>query len=314
MISGHIQKIKKFMQKKSKDDFKNIKSDYFLMKVFGILQQKKSLEITKYNKHLQNRLKLGINDYKAYSQLLSNIEIELKAIYDEKHYNFINIPNEEKKYYHIYIGNSNRETKRNSLNKNESNKPIKIIIDCQVKSFRRLFFYFKCINSINFKKFYRNNITDMTSMFEGCTSLKELDLSNFNTENVTSMNCMFDGCLSLEKLELSKFNTNNVTDMYSMFSVCSKLKKLNLSSFNTDKVTDMRYMFCRCYSLEDLNINNINTKNAKTIDWMAEIPIEFKKKFYRSNPKIFREICSAKEVNKKKKGLSRLYFCLLLNK
>ena len=125
---------------------------------------------------------------------------------------------------------------------------------------------------------------------------------------------MFDGCLSLEKLELSKFNTNNVTDMYSMFSVCSKLKKLNLSSFNTDKVTDMRYMFCRCYSLEDLNIHNINTKNAKTIDWMAGIPIEFKKKFYRSNPKIFSEICSAKEVNKKKKRLSRLYFCFLLNK
>ncbi len=38
MISGHIHKIKKFMQKKSKDDFKNIKSDYFLMKVFGILK------------------------------------------------------------------------------------------------------------------------------------------------------------------------------------------------------------------------------------------------------------------------------------
>ena len=34
----------------------------------------------------------------------------------------------------------------------------------------------------------------MRSMFFGCSSLKELNLSNFNTHNVTNMNCMFSGC------------------------------------------------------------------------------------------------------------------------
>ena len=34
----------------------------------------------------------------------------------------------------------------------------KIIIDYQVKSFKDLFFLCECIESINFKKFYRNNV------------------------------------------------------------------------------------------------------------------------------------------------------------
>ena len=45
-------------------------------------------------------------------------------------------------------------------------------------------------------------------MFEGCSSLKEIDLYNFNTNNVTDMNQMFFGCSSLKKINLSNFNTN----------------------------------------------------------------------------------------------------------
>ena len=69
---------------------------------------------------------------------------------------------------------------------------IKIIIDYQVKSFKELFSRCECIESINFKKFYRNNnITNMSYMFFGCSSLKELNLTNFNTNNVTDMCGMF---------------------------------------------------------------------------------------------------------------------------
>ena len=70
------------------------------------------------------------------------------------------------------------------------------MIDYQVKSFYELFDDCKCIESINFKKFYRNNITDMSWMFDGCSSLKELNLNNFNTNNVTGMSGMFFGCIA----------------------------------------------------------------------------------------------------------------------
>ena len=36
-------------------------------------------------------------------------------------------------------------------------------------------------------------------MFDGCNSLKSLDLSNFNTQNVTDMIFMFSGCESLKR-------------------------------------------------------------------------------------------------------------------
>ena len=39
----------------------------------------------------------------------------------------------------------------------------------------------------------------MSSMFVGCKSLTNLNLSNFNTQNVTDMSFMFVGCKSLKK-------------------------------------------------------------------------------------------------------------------
>ena len=59
-----------------------------------------------------------------------------------------------------------KKKKRNYLNENV--KKIKIIIDYQIKSFEGLFEDCECIEYINFKKFYRNNINNMKSMFCGC--------------------------------------------------------------------------------------------------------------------------------------------------
>ena len=45
----------------------------------------------------------------------------------------------------------------------------------------------------------------MSSMFEGCNSLKELDLQSFNTNNVKDMSSMFQECNSLKEFKSSKF-------------------------------------------------------------------------------------------------------------
>ena len=193
-------------------NFDSLKSNFILKKIFSQLEKDKFFNIIKYNKKLQKKFNLNINDYKEYYQLYSPIEIELK-INDNYYKNFINIPDDVKKYYHIYFNNSNEEIKRNNINKNEKVNNIKIVIDYQVKSFKNLFSLCSGINSIFFKKFSRNNITDMKSMFFECGSLKELDLSNFNTDNVTNMSYLFARSKFLEELNLSNFNTNNVIDM-----------------------------------------------------------------------------------------------------
>ena len=260
--TSELAKAKRELNKiELKDIFKNLKNDYFLQNVFNNLIKKKSLDIIKYNKNMKYRINISIKDYKEYSEIYSSIEIEIKLeknIYGE----FININEEDEKYYHIYFNNDKKEIKRNYSNKNENVEKIKIIIDYQIKSFERLFEYCDFIEYIYFKKFYRNNITDMTSMFYGCSSLKELNLSNFNTNNVNNMYGMFRGCSSLKELNLSNFNTNNVTDMGSMFEGCSSLKELNLSNFNTNNVTNMFAMFFGC---SDQFKNKIRTqyKNIK---------------------------------------------------
>ena len=63
----------------------------------------------------------------------------------------------KKKNITIYFNNNKDEIKRNFINKDEEIKII-IIIDYQIKSFEKLFYDCECIESINFKKFYRNNI------------------------------------------------------------------------------------------------------------------------------------------------------------
>ena len=71
-------------------------------------------------------------------------------------------------------------------------------MDYQIKSFNALFYDLNYISSIFFKKFYRIEIYDMEYMFSRSSSLKELNLSNFKTDNVTNMSYMFNLCSSLE--------------------------------------------------------------------------------------------------------------------
>ena len=185
--SNALSKEKKELNKiKSKDLFKKLRSDYFLKILFNILLKKKSFDVIKYNKNIKDRINISIKDYKEYSKIYSSIEIEIKPVNNE-YDKFININNESEMYYHIYFNNNKEEIKRNCLKENEQIKIIKIIIDYQVKSLKDLFYFCECIESVKFKNFYRNNITNMKNMFFGCSSLKELNLSNFNTQNVTDM-------------------------------------------------------------------------------------------------------------------------------
>ena len=186
-----------------------LKSDFFLEKLYDIMPKKKKLEIVKYNKKLQNRLNLGVKDYKVYSETFTPIEIEIIPIND-KYGRFINIINEnDELYYHIYFNDNKKEIKNKyEINEEDKVAKIKIIINYQVKSLKKLFEYCRCIESINFKKFYRDNITDMSWMFCNCSSLKELNFNNFNTNNVTDMKRMFTRCSDNLKRKIKSENKN----------------------------------------------------------------------------------------------------------
>ena len=243
--------------------FEELKSDFFLQMLFIMIPKPKSLELIKYNKYIQKRIRINFNDYKSYSETYSTIEIEIIIPMKNKNDKFINIKKEDRKYYHIFFNSIKKEEiKKMNLNINNKFYKINIIIDHQVDTLSGIFRFIDCVESINFKRFSRNNITNMSYMFDGCSSLKELNLSHFNTDNVTDMIKMFYDCSLLKELKLNKFNTSKVINMYAMFCRCASLKELNLSNFNTNNVTDMSYMFDGCSSLKELNLTNFNTKNV----------------------------------------------------
>ena len=120
--------------------FKNLKSDYFLVKVFDNLLRKRSLEIVKFNKYLRERMNMSIKDYKEYAEKFSSIELEIKLV-KNNYGNFINYDINNEQYYHIYFDNNEGEIGRSFLIENEDINSIKIIIDYQVESFKELFIY-----------------------------------------------------------------------------------------------------------------------------------------------------------------------------
>ena len=266
-IRNTEKEFEKLNQIKSKNKLINIKSDYFIQLLFNNIPKKVSLKIIKNNINIQKRLNINIKNYKDFCEKFSSIELEIVPIKNE-YGAFINIKEENKKYFHIYFNGNKEEIKKKELNKEDKVSKITIIIDHQIDSFDNLFNDCKCIEKINFKKFKRTNITNMSSMFHECSSLKEINLSNFNTNNVTDMNSIFYGCSSLNELNFSKFNTSNVIHMNDMFSGCSSLKEINLSNFNTNNVTDMSCMFSACSSLNELDLSNFKTNNVTDMNYM----------------------------------------------
>ena len=115
-------------------------------------KKKKLLSVAKYNKILKKRINININDYKEYSEKYSSIEVEIKPVYN-KSGKFINIEENDKKYYHIYFNNNKEEIKRNYINECEEIKIIKIIIDYHVESFENLFFNCNVLNLYILKNF-----------------------------------------------------------------------------------------------------------------------------------------------------------------
>ena len=274
-----------------------IRSKYILKEIYTILKSNRLLEIIRYNKNLKNKLNINAKDYiKEYSKIV--IEIIPNEKNEKNDYNFINIKNRFKPYFHIFFNdNDNEEITRCSVNQKEKVAKIKIIIDYKIKSLFKLFKGCECIKAMNIIKFNNKNIKNMSYMFSGCSSLKKLNLNKFITNKVINMSKMFYGCSSLEELNISSFNTSKVENMSTMFFGCSSIKKLDLSNFNTNNVKNMNYMFVNCLSLKELNISNFIINNSVKIynifSWEQSFEIikcsdELKKKLHDIYPSLFK--------------------------
>ncbi|EXM37631.1 cell surface protein [Ruminococcus albus SY3] len=161
-----------------------------------------------------------------------------------------------------------------------------------------LFYYYRNCTNIDLSKVNTSKVTNMRSMFSGCSVLIDLDVSSFKTSKVTDMSNMFSYCSSLTTLDLSTFDTSNVTDMNNMFSYCSGLTTLDLSAFNTGNVTDMNNMFGSCVELTSIDLSSFDTSKVTKMNDM----------FY-SCPKLASLDLSSFNTSKVTKMNHMFYYC-----
>ena len=161
----------------------------------------------------------------------------------------------------------------NNLKKVTENIEIKLVGIQNITDISYMFDNCSSLKSIkNIDSWDTSTIKLMVGVFSKCTSLKSLpNISNLNTKNVTDMKRLFFGCSSLEYIsDISRWNTENVNNMSFMFYECSSLKSLpDISKSNTSNVTNFYRTFYNCKVLISLpDISQWNTSNVTNMSYM----------------------------------------------
>lgn len=106
-----------------------------------------------------------------------------------------------------------------------------------------------------------SEVTDMSFMFAGCTSLTSLNVSAWDTRNVTNLWMTFSQCSKITTLDVSLWDTHSVANMGMMFFDCASLDALDISGWDMKNVTDAWRMFDTCSSLRILNLGGNDFAN-----------------------------------------------------
>ena len=133
------------------------------------------------------------------------------------------------------------------------------------------FMFLECssLGELDISNWDTSKVQSIAGMFWDCTSLYFVDLFK-NTSNVTDMSTVFKGCSSLVSLDLSNWNTSKAQDMVEMFSGCSSLEYLNLSGWTTKSITYsggyyISNMLYGCSSLEELRLDECDYSTISRI-------------------------------------------------
>ena len=111
---------------------------------------------------------------------------------------------------------------------------------------------FENCTSMDISKFDVSKATDLSCMFEDCSSVTTLNVSGWDVSKAEKLSSMFSGCSSLESLDVSGWDVSSGTDFRSMFYGCSSLMSIDVSAWNISNATDISSMFEDCKSLTSL--------------------------------------------------------------
>lgn len=85
-----------------------------------------------------------------------------------------------------------------------------------------------------------DSATVMRSMFDGCSSVTEINMENLVTKNVTSIRSMFSGCKSLRYIDMSTWDTSGIENSSNAVSAfasnCSSLEYINMDGIDASNI------------------------------------------------------------------------------
>ena len=150
----------------------------------------------------------------------------------------------------------------------EEKNDVILAFNYEIKPCEKMFNGLTSIIQIDLSNFDFSKVTDAIKMFNGCTKLESIIFGNINTKSLEDMQYLFYNCVKLTEIDLSTFDTSHVKNFKYMFYQCSSLISLDLSNFNTEKVEDMSHMFYKCKELQNLNIFSFETSKVERMDYM----------------------------------------------
>ncbi len=124
----------------------------------------------------------------------------------------------------------------------------------------------KYVDMSNITIYGRSDWTQVQGMFQGLQSLEEVRFENTQFPNVTDFTSMFENCTSLKKATFTNTNGEsmapNAVYMTNMFKDCTSLDTLDLSGFGKlDWIVNMDGLVKNCTSLKMLNLDNLDNSH-----------------------------------------------------
>ena len=138
----------------------------------------------------------------------------------------------------------------------------------KTSNFNRTFFSVSAVTTISLPKITFRAAEDLTSMFHDCYYMTTLNLnpSKMIASHVVTMGSMFNGTSSMTEINLEKLNINGGTlqNIQEIFKDNSAAEKIILPTvFDTSNVTNMASAFENCQRLTEIgNYNQLNLKSV----------------------------------------------------
>lgn len=126
------------------------------------------------------------------------------------------------------------------------------------------FSYPSCVNLIKVPDVLPRWVTNLQSMFAGCTSFNQ-NLATWDMSNVTHASDMLRSCTNFNQ-DISEWVVSSIIDISGMFRGCTSFNQ-DLSTWNVSNVTEMRYMFAGCTNFNG-DLSNWNVSNVKNMEYM----------------------------------------------